>query len=73
MNILIVNCGSSSQNFRIYQIGQEKEPNILLNGKARNVATKTEESSRIDYFLGGENKSLEMPLPSHRAVAEACL
>lgn len=73
MNILIVNCGSSSQNFRIYQIGQEKEPNILLNGKARNVATKTEESSRIDYFLGGENKSLEIPLPSHRAVAEACL
>jgi len=73
MNILIVNCGSSSQNFRIYHVGEDKEPEIILNGKARNVATKTHESSRIDYSFGDATKSQEMPLPSHRAVAEACL
>jgi len=73
MNILIVNCGSSSQNFRIYQVGQDKEPEILLNGKARNVAMKTHESSCIEYSFADATKSLEMSLPSHRAVAEACL
>lgn len=73
MNILIVNCGSSSQNFRIYKVEQETDSELLLNGKAHHVATRTHEKSRIEYSFKGEHQSLEIDLPSHQATAEECL
>jgi acetate kinase len=73
MNILIINCGSSSQSFRIYNVDREKEPKIVLSGKARNVATQTQENSHIDYFFDGITQSIEADLPTHQAAARECL
>jgi acetate kinase len=73
MNTLIINCGSSSQSFRIYTVTKEKEPQILLSGKARNVATRTHETSRIEYSLGSNTQSIDVDLPTHQAAASECL
>jgi acetate kinase len=73
MNILIINCGSSSQSFCIYKVDREKEPQTLLNGKARNVATRTQENPHIEYSFKGVTHKLEVDLPTHQAAATECL
>lgn len=72
MNILIINCGSSSQNFKVYQVNREGNPEVILSGKARNVGTVTREKSRIDYQVNKSTYSLEVDLPTHRQAALMC-
>jgi len=73
MNILIVNCGSSSQSFRVYQVDGENSLGILLSGKARNVATRTQQKPQIEYSIGSNRQTLEVDLPSHQAAASECV
>lgn len=72
MNILVVNCGSSSQSFKLYQANAGKQ-SVLLSGKARNVATVTQENPRIDYTFAGNSHTTQVALPSHRQAAQECL
>jgi len=69
MNILVVNCGSSSQNFKLYQVEEPGVNRVVAYGKARNVATATREHARIDWFCNGESHSKEIDLPSHQSAA----
>lgn len=73
MNILIINCGSSSQSFKVYQVNDNSNPAVTLSGKARNVATVTREKSRIDYQVDTSVYSLEVGLPTHRQAALLCV
>lgn len=41
MNVLIIDCGSSSQTFGVYRVAAGHEPAAVISGKARNVATAT--------------------------------
>jgi acetate kinase len=68
MNILIFNCGSSSQGFKLYQTGS-KVPEVIASGKARNVATQTRADSVIEWIINGEKGALRVDLPSHREAA----
>jgi acetate kinase len=70
MNVLIFNCGSSSQGFKVYQAAGEEPPRILASGKARNVATKTMADALIDWQIGGVPGTKKTSLPSHRIAAQ---
>ena len=73
MNILIVNCGSSSQSFKVYSIQDAAERQLLINGKAQNVATVTKGKSCIKYWYLNETKEIEIELTTHRSAALACI
>lgn len=69
MNLLIFNCGSSSQGFKVYRHVTGEKDLVIASGKGRNVATKTLADSTIDYSIKGKADSKKTPLPSHRVTA----
>ena len=73
MNILVVNCGSSSLGFKVYQTTGSDDSKVILAGKARNVATQTKTQPRIEWSQDGGMQSRECPLPSHQAAAQEML
>lgn len=73
MNILIFNCGSSSQGFKVYQAETTGQSSIIASGKARNVATKTKAQAVIEWKVNGSAGSRETDLSSHRLAAEKIL
>ncbi|GAP22615.1 acetate/propionate family kinase [Leptolinea tardivitalis] len=73
MNILIFNCGSSSQGFKLYQKEYGTTPILVAAGKARNVATKTRADSCLDWTAGSQKGSVNVELPSHREAARQIL
>jgi acetate kinase len=73
MNVLVFNCGSSSQGFKVYRTAGAGAPEIVASGKARNVATRTQAASSIDWKIAGDAGSLATGLPSHRSAATAIL
>jgi acetate kinase len=73
-NILIFNCGSSSQGFKVFRIGDENEPEVVISGKARNVATHTKAEPVLQWKYGGMQAEQKLcNLSSHRKAAEAIL
>lgn len=73
MNILVVNCGSSSLSFKVFSIAASDTPEVILIGKARNVATRTQADPAIEWMMGGVTHRLVCALPSHEAAARAML
>lgn len=73
MNILIINCGSSSLGFKVYR-SKDNEPGVVIgSGKARNVATRTQAESSIDWVINDTNGKKTIALDSHRAAANEVL
>jgi acetate kinase len=70
LNVLIFNCGSSSQSFKIYRTDAVDEPMIIASGKARNVATKTKANPILEWEINGKAGSLTAQLSTHRMAAE---
>lgn len=70
MNILVVNCGSSSQGFKLYQA---ENGEALLTGKARNVAAKTQAQPEIEWTVAGVTSRRTVALPTHAAAAHEML
>jgi acetate kinase len=73
MNVLIINCGSSSQAFRVYHTAPDQQPTVLISGKARNVATMTRETPYVRWTWSGQTESRECDLSTHAHAAEAIL
>ena len=73
MNLLIFNCGSSSQGFTVFRTDGNHEPEIPAFGKARNVATKTQAAAVLEWQISGEKGSVEADFSSHRLAAEKIL
>ena len=73
MNILVFNCGSSSQGFTVFHQNEDNVPDIPVFGKARNVATKTQAEAVLEWTIGGESGSLTADFSSHRLAAEKIL
>ena len=69
MNLLVFNCGSSSQGFTVFQTAGTGDPEIPAFGKARNVATKTQADSILEWTIGGEKGSLTADFSEHRLAA----
>ena len=72
MNILVFNCGSSSQGFTVFQHNDGK-PVIPARGKARNVATKTKAGSFLEWTINGSSGNLKADFSTHRLAAEKIL
>ena len=70
MNILIINCGSSSQGFKVYQTSGNTKQIVIASGKAKNVDTKTKADSVIDWNILGVAGSKTIDLPTHRLAAQ---
>ena len=70
MNILIINCGSSSLAFKVFQVENDEDASLILTGKARNVATRTQAQPEITWTFNGTQFSRKCPLPTHREAAE---
>lgn len=73
MNILIFNCGSSSQGFKVYQNENGQEPQVIAMGKARNVATPTRAEAVIEWSIRGSAGKRITSLPTHRLAAQNIL
>ena len=73
MNILIVNCGSSSLSYKVYQVSPDNQSEAILSGKARNVAARTQAEPLIEWNTGGIKRSKNCPLPSHAVAAAEML
>ena len=73
MNLLIFNCGSSSQGFKVYQTAEGAEPAVIAAGKARNVAAQTQAKASIEWRIGPASGLLTTDLPTHRQTAEKVL
>lgn len=72
MNVLILNCGSSSQGFKVYSAG-DGEPEVVIAGKARNVATKTQAGAFVEWTWDGVKEQRERDLSTHALAAAAIL
>lgn len=73
MNILVVNCGSSSLGFKVYQANGSENSRVVLAGKARNVATQTKAQALIEWVQDDGKQERCCPLPSHQAAAREML
>lgn len=69
MNILVINCGSSSLNYKLYA-GAEK---ILCAGKAHRVGVRGSEPSFIEHTFHGETARFTTSIPDHAAAASLAL
>ncbi|HOV06961.1 MAG TPA: acetate/propionate family kinase [Anaerolineaceae bacterium] len=70
MNILIINCGSSSLAFKVFRVEKGEEAELILNGKARNVATRTQAQPEITWTFNKGQFTRKCSLPTHREAAE---
>ena len=73
MDILVFNCGSSSQGFTVFRTNNGAEPEIPAFGKARNVAAKTKADPVLEWTIGGVPGKKVCDLSTHRLAAEEIL
>jgi acetate kinase len=73
LNILIFNCGSSSQAFKVYRVAGGAHAEVVASGKAKNVATKTRADAVVDWVIQGISGSKVTDLSSHRLACREIL
>ena len=67
MNVLVLNCGSSSLKYRLISMPREIE---IAGGEAQRVGPKTAEPARILHRTGGRDETAFAEMPNHRAAFE---
>lgn len=66
MNVLVFNCGSSSQGFKVYNnLGE-----VIAAGKTRNLAAQTRSAAVTEWQVGERSGSSSADLAGHRQAAE---
>jgi len=73
MNVLVFNCGSSSQSACLYQLVGGNEPRTVAIFKAQNLETKTSASPEIRWRIGDLEGSLTFPALTQREAAAQVL
>ena len=68
MNVLVLNCGSSSLKYRLIEMPSERE---LVAGEAQRVGPRTAERSRIVHHELGQKELVEDDLPDHASAFRA--
>ncbi len=62
MNVLVFNCGSSSLKYRLIEMPSERQ---LAAGEAQRVGPPTALPPRVIHKVGGKEKIVEVPMPTH--------
>jgi acetate kinase len=70
INILVLNCGSSSLKYKIINMPQEK---TLVQGEAERVGIKTQETSVITHVACGRKIIIKTLLPDHSTALKSVL
>lgn len=65
MNILVINCGSSSIKYKLYE---QVEGKTLIEGVVARIGE--EEQSYIDKKINGEKKRIQVPIATHKVGFE---
>jgi acetate kinase len=65
MNVLVLNCGSSSLKYRLIEMPGEKE---LAGGEAQRVGAPTAEPARIVHNGGGRERTVVVEMRDHTAA-----
>jgi acetate kinase len=73
VNVLILNCGSSSQGFKVYRWTPGREPTVVIAGKARGVAIETQQAPILQWTWAGTTETRHCDLSTHARTAEAIL
>jgi len=73
MNILVLNCGSSSLNYKIYTLSPSGFLEAACQGKAHRVGVQGSEPAFIEHHLGLETIRKETDIPDHRTAANLVL
>jgi acetate kinase len=73
VNVLILNCGSSSQGFKVYRRTPGREPTVVIAGKARGVAVEARQAPVLQWMWAGAAESKQCDLSTHARAAEAIL
>jgi len=69
LNVLVFNCGSSSLNYKIFQLGDNKDDKVILAGKAHRIGVIGTESSFIEHEFEGKSQKITVSLENHRQAA----
>ncbi|MDD5681063.1 MAG: hypothetical protein PHI59_07460, partial [Candidatus Omnitrophica bacterium] len=70
VNILVLNCGSSSLKYKIIEMPAGAE---IVQGEAERVGTKSQEVSIITHFVFGKKRVIEVSLADHSAALKKIL
>ncbi len=70
MNILVLNCGSSSLKYKVMRMPDGVE---LIKGEAERVGVRTSGKARIRHEVLGKERVVEIPMESHSAALKAAL
>jgi acetate kinase len=70
INILVLNCGSSSLKYKIISMPGEEE---LVSGEAERVGIKTQDTSVITHTVLGKKKVIEVELKDHSLALKKIL
>jgi len=70
VNILILNCGSSSLKYKIIRMPEATE---IVRGEAERVGVKSEEKSVITHYVSGRKIVVETPMADHCAALKKAL
>lgn len=73
MNTLIINCGSSSLGFSVYEAQADGGRRVVAAGKAKNVATATQADSVVEWQIAGDQGRRPAAMETHRAAAQEAL
>ena len=65
MNALVVNCGSSSIKYTLFEIAEGGEPRALASGLVERIG---EETSGLRHEAGGGEQTREVAVPDHEAA-----
>jgi acetate kinase len=67
MNMLVINCGSSSLKYKIISMPEEK---VLAGGEAQRVGPKTSEPAKIFHRKNGKEEVIETEMENHKIAFE---
>ncbi|MFA6282111.1 MAG: acetate kinase, partial [Candidatus Omnitrophota bacterium] len=70
VNILVINCGSSSLKYKILKMPESVE---IVQGEAERVGIKTQRVSLITHSVLGKKRTIEMQLPDHSSALKEAL
>ena len=70
INILLLNCGSSSLKYKIISMPGEEE---LVSGEAERVGIKTQDKSFITHIVLGKKKVIEAQMQDHSIALKKIL
>ena len=73
MNFLVVNCGSSSLNYKIYKTNSDGNLTKGISGKAHRIGTHGQESSFVEHKYQDQNERFDVDLEDHKQAIDNIL